>query len=119
MTDNTSLNNYNIYGDTRKSISKGKLVLTTTNNQYWTLIRWGGSFKPISELQGKNIKFQCEFECEQTVTFESNVNNTLQNTSTNGEITMNVPPDATQAYFSIKSANTTIYVDNIIISVIN
>lgn len=117
MSTTASLNNYNVYGDTRKSISNGKLVLTTTNNQYWILIRWGGSFRPISELQGKSIKFQCEFECEQTVTFESNVNNALQRTSTTGEITMNIPSDATQAYFSIKSANTTIYVDNIIIYV--
>ena len=113
MTDNSSLNNYAIYGDTTKAISNGRLVLTTTNNQYWILIRWGGNFKPISELQGNVIKFKCDFECEQEVTFESNVNNTLQNTSTNGEVSMTVPSNATSAYFSIKSQNTIIYINNI------
>lgn len=111
MTDNSSLNNYNVYGSTTKAISNGRLVLTTTNNQYWILIRWGSNFKPISELQGNTIKFKCDFECEQTVTFESNVDNTLQSTSTNGEVSMTVPSDANQAYFSIKSPNTTIYVN--------
>lgn len=118
MESNTSLNNYSTYGDTTKTISKGRLILTTTISQYWILIRWGTGYKPISEVQGNNIKLKCDFECEQTVTFESNVNNISQDSSTDGEVTMNVPSDATGCYFSIKSQNTVIYVNNVQVYII-
>ena len=111
--DNTKLSNYQLYGDTVKSIENGKLKLVTGNSQYWTLIRWGGTYSPISEVQGKTVTLECDFECSQEVTFESNVNNVLQDTTTNGKVSMTVPNDATACYFGIKSQNTTIYVDNI------
>lgn len=113
MEDNNSLQNYNTYGDTTIQIYHDKLVLTTGTTEYWLLLRLGGSVKPLSELQGETIIFHCDFECEQTVYFESNVNNTIQYVTSNGEVTMTVPLDATSAYFAIKSQNTVIHVDNI------
>ena len=113
MKDDNSLKNYATYGDTIKTITEKGLKLTTTTNQYWTLIRWGGSYRPMSETQGHTVIFECEFECDQTVQFESSINNVSQSTTTNGKVSMTVPSDATSCYFSIKSPNAVIYVKNI------